>query len=586
MDVRLIILAATFALLIVSAVSFVSTIVRGRRMRKLAGTLQQVSEFPTGGFHAVDTNLEGLDVHVDADAPSASLLTPLRRGEWKPPQTPAPPEELPAASLAGRIASMNPIVGIREPVHLQDQHEDWMAAPVGEGETDHFHPVLGQSSLAGLAQEAAVPASVAAPTLAAIIPEVHAPSAPVPEPAGAAGASEDFSAQLKALLPEVVPNPAPVVPAAVTPVSGQTTLATDAAAYPTIPLVPTVAAVTQGVPAAIPVQPLPVPVAEAVAPVSAPVVPVIPTPSAPAPASPTHTPVEPVPAAAPAPVASAPAPVEPTHVPAPAPVAPMPAPVAPAPAPVAPPPEVPVTVPAQATAAVVIPAPEVSAAPVETHEFVAAPSAPQPVVVASPPAPEPAPAPAPAVRPTPEPAAVAVVPEPVIPPLPVTVAEAVPAAAVPVPAAVAPAVAPLAAEPERDDREYWEDLLREQQLQGKPASAAPRTPRPEVRVTAAEAPAPEPQPVAQEPVARTPRPVARVRTPEGTMAEFAPTDASTAGAPPRAPRKAPEIVMEAPVEMWFGESRVGVKAGTATYDRFRKYADVLLSDLHSSKAAS
>ncbi len=37
--------------------------------------------------------------------------------------------------------------------------------------------------------------------------------------------------------------------------------------------------------------------------------------------------------------------------------------------------------------------------------------------------------------------------------------------------------------------------------------------------------------------------------------------------------------MVAPVEMWFGEHRVGVKAGTKTYDQFRKYADVLLGDL-------
>jgi hypothetical protein len=48
----------------------------------------------------------------------------------------------------------------------------------------------------------------------------------------------------------------------------------------------------------------------------------------------------------------------------------------------------------------------------------------------------------------------------------------------------------------------------------------------------------------------------------------------------------PEIVMEAPVEMWFGEKRVGVKAGTATYDRFRKYADVLLDDLKASEERS
>jgi hypothetical protein len=40
-----------------------------------------------------------------------------------------------------------------------------------------------------------------------------------------------------------------------------------------------------------------------------------------------------------------------------------------------------------------------------------------------------------------------------------------------------------------------------------------------------------------------------------------------------------EFHMEAPVEMWFGEARVGVREGTKTYAQFRKYADVLLGDL-------
>jgi len=47
--------------------------------------------------------------------------------------------------------------------------------------------------------------------------------------------------------------------------------------------------------------------------------------------------------------------------------------------------------------------------------------------------------------------------------------------------------------------------------------------------------------------------------------------------------KLDEIVMAAPVEMWFGESRIGVKAGTKTYAQFRKYADVLFADLHEAK---
>jgi hypothetical protein len=42
--------------------------------------------------------------------------------------------------------------------------------------------------------------------------------------------------------------------------------------------------------------------------------------------------------------------------------------------------------------------------------------------------------------------------------------------------------------------------------------------------------------------------------------------------------------MVAPVEMWFGEARVGVRAGTKTYAQFRKYADVLLGDLKGVNA--
>jgi hypothetical protein len=45
----------------------------------------------------------------------------------------------------------------------------------------------------------------------------------------------------------------------------------------------------------------------------------------------------------------------------------------------------------------------------------------------------------------------------------------------------------------------------------------------------------------------------------------------------------PELVLETPVEMWFGDARVGVKPGSATYERFRKYADVLFADLNESQ---
>jgi hypothetical protein len=45
----------------------------------------------------------------------------------------------------------------------------------------------------------------------------------------------------------------------------------------------------------------------------------------------------------------------------------------------------------------------------------------------------------------------------------------------------------------------------------------------------------------------------------------------------------PDLVLETPVEMWFGDARVGVKPGSATYERFRKYADVLFADLNESR---
>jgi len=45
---------------------------------------------------------------------------------------------------------------------------------------------------------------------------------------------------------------------------------------------------------------------------------------------------------------------------------------------------------------------------------------------------------------------------------------------------------------------------------------------------------------------------------------------------------APEVAMAAPVEIWFGDYRVGVKAGTKTYDQFRRYADTLLDDLRTT----
>lgn len=114
------------------------------------------------------------------------------------------------------------------------------------------------------------------------------------------------------------------------------------------------------------------------------------------------------------------------------------------------------------------------------------------------------------------------------------------------------------------------------------AASQSAAPRPTAKVTAAEPPAPIEPPVTA-PAPRKPRPVVTVGgTPYAPPATV--EHSSDATRPDE--RDIPELVMSSPVEMWFGDSRVGVKAGTATYDRFRKYADVLLQDLKASRSAS
>ncbi|MDZ4168838.1 MAG: hypothetical protein U1E26_04175 [Coriobacteriia bacterium] len=440
MDVGLIILASTFVLFVIAAVSFVSSLVRHRRQRRFAGALQEVHVTSPGGGGPMDTNLEGLTVEVAADSLSASLLTPLRAGEWMPPADPAPAASLDEASLAGRIATFEPLPSISEPQFAVEQYEPWEVEPTTPG-----LPV----------RQAAAP--MAGVPLALQVPEVTAPSDPV---AADTATDSDLDRELAALMPTAVFEP--VAEQAVTVVA-------------TVPA------------------PVSVPVQAAAAPVT---VPPLPTTSAPAPSVPA-LPVAPV-------------------------VAPMPEPVA-------------------------VPMPEPVAAPT------------------------PAPTPAPVAVPAPIPAPVAVpepIPAPVVVPVPVPVAE---------PPAPTPALQAAAKE------EYWEDMLRGQQPPETPrAQVRAAEARPEVHVSASEPPAvPQSVPVAQSRPARV-RPVARVRSAEGLLVEFAP--AAAVGEGPDSRRGAvPELVMEAPVEMWFGEARVGVKAGTATYDRFRKYADVLLQDLRATK---
>jgi hypothetical protein len=61
-----------------------------------------------------------------------------------------------------------------------------------------------------------------------------------------------------------------------------------------------------------------------------------------------------------------------------------------------------------------------------------------------------------------------------------------------------------------------------------------------------------------------------------------PVEKPRARAASERPDKTPEHELVAPVEMWFGDDRVGVRPGTRTYDLFQKYASVLLDDLKRS----
>jgi len=54
-----------------------------------------------------------------------------------------------------------------------------------------------------------------------------------------------------------------------------------------------------------------------------------------------------------------------------------------------------------------------------------------------------------------------------------------------------------------------------------------------------------------------------------------------------APRlDASEFNLVSPVEIWFGETRVGVKRGTKTFDLFQRYASCLLEDLSKARRLS
>jgi hypothetical protein len=90
-----------------------------------------------------------------------------------------------------------------------------------------------------------------------------------------------------------------------------------------------------------------------------------------------------------------------------------------------------------------------------------------------------------------------------------------------------------------------------------------------------------------EPVAEL-KPLERPRAQARTIPEEPPTPAvvrniaPAVAPPPQAPVRVDFMEMVAPVELWFGEYRVGVKSGSKTHAQFRKYADALLGDLKAT----
>lgn len=141
----------------------------------------------------------------------------------------------------------------------------------------------------------------------------------------------------------------------------------------------------------------------------------------------------------------------------------------------------------------------------------------------------------------------------------------------------------------------WRELLAEQNREGPRAVVARhhKERRPEVRVTTSDpevaVAVPEPRPESVARVVST-RPRVRVRVHSRDEATQQAVRSPVAGvelvmSPHSTGRDAvdPHLSMAAPIEMWFGDSRVGVKPGTATFDRFRKYADVLLADVKGTR---
>lgn len=462
MDPRLYMLAGTFALLVIAVIVTVVALIRKAGDRRIAQRLRaqgEWSEETVAEFGTLDTSLDGLDVRVREDSPSAALLTPIRTGPWVPPEAPAPVEVLPLAALDTRIASY-PMFESEEPPVVADVPTDDI----------HVAPGLHEEMPTAPAEEAPLPVPL-------LPPEVLAPDAESLGPLESTPPAET-GLQLPLVVPEVVPE--------------------------------------------------------------------VPDPE-----------LEPTPAPEP----------EPEPIPGPIP--------GPAPEPI-PEPE---------------PAPEPEPTPGPEPEPESEPEpAPAPVPAPEPePAPEPTPAPEPEPDPEPVPDALSTWLPPQVHEVFVQPVEVVDVAGLHPLEQHAPVI------PQSEPSVHAEDVSAYA-----PVWVAPRTvpqageppvlpePLPERPPVIVHEPPPQIAPPPAEPVVLRPaRPravvsaaleqhdavsvqgVGPLATPAHTAEEHA-RDATL------------ELVMAAPVEMWFGDHRVGVKRGTRTYDQFRRYADALLDDLRTA----
>jgi hypothetical protein len=562
---RLLILAAALVFFVVALVAFLVSAVRSVRKHEEFEPLNEVGDWPAlpaAPGRAVDTNLMGLDLDLRPDSPSAALLTPLSVGNWQPPVEPAPGTRLGEVSLAQRIAAYQPTAKPVVPT-VQPAPSPSAAAPASAPQPGPAAVPVPQPAPAPVPVPQPAPAPVPVPQPAPAPVPAPAPAAPAPAPSPQPAAVAGILASVPLVIPEVAvapPVPAvacdvesaldvhpmappqppthlmqseevahsPAIPAASAPASMPSAVDLGAGAPEVITSFEWLPAETlTGLPAAVG---SPAEEAEPVAP------------AATAPLTAPH-PVEPI--AAEVPVAATWVP--PTVTSAPIPPAEQ---ATQAFAPIAAPTIEPVALAVPATPPPALPSATPSAAP--TLEPSALAPGPTPMPQPAAPAPTPAltprpPAPAPTPARTPEPPAATVA-----------------AAPAPRPAAQAPALTPV---PARE----------------RPAAVVRPQPEPE--------PAPSPAPRLGMPAERSARPRAHVRAPlePGVVAggDSIPRHAQPSSFPPHGLRaQAPPLTMAAPVEMWFGEARVGVKAGTKTYQQFRKYADILLGDLKDTDASS